>query len=181
MSFFAKVSSNFIDSDLEFLKQFKSNDLTMDFVGPGTHLEYFLLTDYPEYVKLHTKQICKIEPTGILYSQISGQGLLGAHIDHGPLVALNYYIDAGFDETVFFEKKSEDIPSERYGDYQESNIFNFHDLIPKDRFIANTGDTYLLNVSKIHAVIKKTNITRQFISYQWYEHTFEEIKENLLI
>lgn len=180
MSYFTKIDNFFIEEDLDFLKRFKSDTIAMEFIGSGTHLEYFLLTDYPEFISIHIKKICKIEPTGILYSRISGQGSLGAHVDQGPLVSLNYYIDAGLDETIFFEKKSDNVLSKRY-DNQESNIYTLQDLTPKAKFVANTQDVYLLNVNKIHAVIKKTNVPREFISYQWYNNTYEEVKENLLL
>jgi hypothetical protein len=158
------------------LCKFKSTSLDNTFIGSGAELKYFQIDNITEFVQMHSKEICKIYPDDVTFAEITGNGILGAHIDQGPLVALNFYLNAGIDETVFYEKKDNSILNNYV-----SKVFHFDDLDPKTSFIANTKDIYLLNVSRIHAVFKKTNIPRQFICYHWYNNSFDEIKENLLI
>lgn len=173
-NYFYKIENNFLDANHVDLINLKSDSLE-SYIGSGVELKYFQLKNLEEFTKIHFKKICKIDPDYVTFAEITGNGILGAHIDQGPLVSLNFYLNAGIDETVFYEKKS------TVKNYAWKRFFTNDDLDPITSFIANTNDIYLLNVNKIHAVIKKTNIVRQFIAYYWYKNSFNDIKENLLI
>jgi len=178
---FKKLTQNFINSDIKDWSIFNSSIQTSGFVGNGTdtYLSYCLLTNIGEFMSVHTREFCKIPPSIALYSQLTGQGLHGAHIDHGPKCALNYYISAGIDETIFYKKKTNDVKSMLYPGKTQANGYDVKDLDEVDKFVANSNEAYLLNVSEIHSVNKITNNTRTFIAYLWYNHTYEEVLENL--
>jgi hypothetical protein len=170
---------NFIQ-DTNLLTSLQISDPITQFQGVGTLLKYYGLKNTDHLRTLVKEQVCKIEPTYIIYARITGKGLLGAHIDHGPLVSLNYYISAKEDETIFFEKKDQDIKGEAYLGRTEANIFDIRDLNTVGKFVSNTNEAYLLNVNKIHAVHKKIDETRAFIAFSWHHHTYQEIFDNLI-
>lgn len=176
--YFTKIS-NFINLESETLHNLKLGKVIDQYQAPTVLLEYFEFKDLKAVKDLIIKPFCKIPPTYILYSQITGNGLLGAHIDHGPLVCLNFYITASEDRTVFFEKKDQNITGEVYPGKEEANVFDIENLNIVGAFVANDNDSYLLNVSKIHCVQKLNDRRRSFINFSWYEHTYEEVLANL--
>lgn len=178
---FKKLEQNFINQEFEDWSIFNSSDMTLDFKGEkgNTHLKYFYLNNVEKFLQVHTRKFCKITPTIVRYAEISGPGFLGAHIDHGPKAALNFYISAGTDETIFYKKKTQNIPSIQYPGQLDNNVFRTDDLIEESKFVSNSNEAYLLDVSKIHSVNKITDCTRIFIAYLWYSNSYEEILENL--
>ena len=181
--YFTKIDS-IIKSDEDILNNIKLGQLTSSYVGEYVVLEYRHIENVDYVLSLHTRKFCKIDPTHILYASLSGtpspgnHGLLGAHIDHGPKVVLNYYLEADTDVTSFF-KNNKNISGEVYPGREEANVFNTEDLEMIGNFIANSRETFLLNVSEIHCVHKLTDIKRSFISYSWHHNTYQEILDNL--
>jgi hypothetical protein len=176
--YFTKIDS-IIKSDENILNNLKLGQSITKFLGESVVLEYRVIENLDYVFSLHTRKFCKIDPTYIIYASITGNpGLIGAHIDHGPKVVLNYYLEAETDITYFF-KKNKNISGKVYPGEEEANVFDIRDLEVAENFIANSGETFLLNVSEIHCVRKLTNITRSFISYNWHHNTYQEILDNL--
>ena len=101
------------------------------------------------------------------------------HKDHDCLCKLNFYLKSGDAKTIFFEDPVAGGYS-YHGD-SRSNMFD----IRKDRlkrttmFVANDGDTYLLNTSKIHAVTMENENTRIIVSVS-FNRSFEEVSQYFL-
>lgn len=177
--YFQKVD-NFIDVASPLLHNFKIGQLIERYDSSGVILEYFLFEDLDIVKSTFVKNFCKIPPTAILYAHITGQGLLGAHIDHGTLTCLNFYISANEDRTIFFEKKDKHKSGELYPGKTEANIYDIEDLNPVGQFVACSNESYLLNVSKIHCVHKVNDSKRSFVNFAWNYHTYQEVLENLI-
>jgi len=179
---YKKLEQNFINPNFTDWASLKSDINTATFLGKDkkSALEYFMPSDADKLLKIYTRRFCKIPPTVTLYSTITGSGSIGPHIDHGPLAGLNFYVSAGVDETVFYKKKNKDAAGLQYPGREQSNIFSPDDIDEVDKFVANSNEAYLLDVSKIHSVRKLTNEPRIFIAHLWYEHSYEEVLENLI-
>ena len=182
--YFIKIDSIF-KPDENILNNLKLGQLILPvFVGESVVLQYRAIENIDYVWSLHTRKFCKIDPTYIIYASITGNpssenpGLIGPHIDHGPRVALNYYLEAETDITYFF-KNSKNISGKVYPGKEEANVFDEKDLEPVGNFVANSRETFLLNVSQIHCVRKLTDIKRSFISYSWHHNTYQEILDNL--
>lgn len=176
--YYTKIK-DFIKLDVDALNNLELGNKVDQYNFSGTLLEYHLFKDTQQVESLITRKFCKIDPTYVTYAQITGKGLLEPHIDHGPLVNLNYYLSAGEDETIFFQKKYDTVLSQQYPGKKESNIFSLDDLNEVGKFISLSNEAYLLNVSNIHCVNKITNIKRSFISFSWYHHTYQEVLDSL--
>ncbi len=177
--YFQKVE-NFIDLDSDILKNLELSNLIDKYVAPTVVLEYYEFKDLKKVRSILKRKFCKIDPTYVLYSQITGEGLLGAHIDHGPLVCLNFYMTANEDKTIFFKKKNDTVSGEIYPGKEDANVFDIKDLDYVGEFVANNNESYLLNVSKIHCVHKVNDSKRTFINFAWCDHTYEEVLDNLI-
>ena len=66
---------------------------------------------------------------------------------------------------------SEDIPA--------GKVYMFDDLECVDSFTAKQNDCYLLDVQQIHSVKKPNNGTRRFITFQWYNATFQDVLDSI--
>lgn len=100
------------------------------------------------------------------------------HIDHNISAGLNYYVQAGGSITHFYNLK-ENGSGFVYPGRSSANIFTLDQVDEVDRFTANTGDMYILNVSKIHSVETPKPGIRQFIQWQWIGVPFEDIVNSL--
>ena len=175
--YFTKIP-NFINPTANILENLKLGEHIIEFAGINTLLEYYVIKDVNYILSQHIRKICNIDPTYIIYAQITNKGLLGAHIDHGPIVNLNFYLQAAEDITHFY-KKNEKVTGYQYTGQKEANIFDYRELEHVGSFVANTNEAYLLNVSEIHSVEKVTDTKRSFISYCWHHNTYEEVLANL--
>lgn len=174
-----KQVENFIPNNGLVLENLKIGRFIQKFISNDTLLEYFEIADVGKILSLHTRTFCKIPPTYVIFSQITGIGSLEPHKDHGPQVSLNYYIEAGIDKTIFYQKKDEHLQGTYYPGKEEANIYESKDLLPITEFVSSSNESYLLNVSKIHSVQKLTNHKRIFLTYAWHDNTYEEVLENL--
>ena len=114
----------------------------------------------------------------VRYCEITGIGLLQPHIDHGITCCVNYYIQSNSCTTTFYKKLQSSTASVCYGK-TTANLYNIEELVELGSFNANDGDCYLLNVSEIHSVtIPKTGV-RKFLTFNWFDRSYEEIKESL--
>ena len=99
------------------------------------------------------------------------------HFDSGANAVINFYIETDNCKTQFYEIKNNAKP------YQIKNqtngcIYNLDDLIETESFIAQPGDVYILNVSKVHSVIplNNTEINRKAICFSTDSLTFDEVE-----
>ena len=99
------------------------------------------------------------------------------HSDSGPTAVINFYIETNNCATQFYEIKNNAEP------YQIENqtdgcVYNLDDLIETESFIAQPGDVYILDVSKIHSVIPLDNneINRKAICFSTSSLNFNEVE-----
>ena len=99
------------------------------------------------------------------------------HSDSGPTAVINFYIETNNCATQFYEIKDNAKP------YQIKNqtdgcIYNLNDLIKTESFIAQPGDVYILDVSKVHSVIPldNTEINRKAICFSTDSLSFNEVE-----
>lgn len=117
-----------------------------------------------------------VSPDCVLMCEMRGYGHLLPHRDHGVSCRANYYLNSTDSITYWYEKKL-DIDAQII---PNSNIYNrFDDLDRKDEFQAANNEFYLLNVQKIHSVLSNNIRVRQFITFQWYNSSYDEILSNL--
>lgn len=181
---FKKIEQRFIKTDFKNWDLFESNNKIVNFdSSTGASLQYYTLNNFDKFRAIHSKKFCKIDPTTVSFAKIIGPGEIGPHTDAGVKVALNYYITAGTDETIFYKSKDYNINTIEYNSSDAAytpNVYNADDLYTVGKFVAESGDAYILDVSQIHSVNKITNVPRMFIAYLWYNNSYDEILENLL-
>ena len=129
--------------------------------------------------KYFTKKLFEIEPHLIYYGEIPGPGSLDPHIDHGATVVANFYFDANESVTTFYKQK-EDATSKVYDTMQSTGIFDLNSVTPIESFQAKDGESYLLNVRKIHGVMSPKAGSRKFINMQWYGIEFDAVRNSII-
>ena len=99
------------------------------------------------------------------------------HSDSGPTAVINFYIETNNCATQFYKMKDN---AEPYQIENQTNgcVYNLDDLIETESFIAQPGDVYILNVSKVHSVIplNNTEINRKAICFSTDSLTFDEVE-----
>jgi hypothetical protein len=90
---------------------------------------------------------------------------------------VNFYIETNNCATQFYEIKDNARP------YQIENqtdgcIYNLDDLVETGSFIAEPGDVYILDVSKVHSVIPldNTEINRKAICFSTNSLSFNQVE-----
>jgi hypothetical protein len=127
-----------------------------------------------------TKKLFEIEPHLIYYAEIQGPGILDPHIDHGATVVANFYFDANDSITTFYEPK-EEAQSKVYTTMQSTGIYDLNSVRPIECFQAKDGESYILDVTKIHGVVSPKVGIRKFINMQWYGVDFNTLRDSLLV
>jgi hypothetical protein len=80
------------------------------------------------------------------------------HTDSGILASLNFYLVTSNCRTVFYEpKKDAEIVQHQIPNQTNGRIFELDNLVQVDQFVANSGECYLLDVTKAHAVYNMSN------------------------
>ena len=172
---FAKISSDFLDHSVDY-HQFKSKFVLDRYYSKERDAgsAFYKITYFLKFQQAHLKDIFTILPAPS-YAEFTGGGLVTPHIDGGnDSVALNFYLSAPGDATIFYEKNHPDVMP-----YPGTRSYNVKDLHEIARFNAQPFDAYLLDVTKIHGIQKSGNEPRNMISYRWKKHTFEEIYNSL--
>ena len=99
------------------------------------------------------------------------------HSDSGPTAVINFYIETNNCATQFYEIKD---GAEPYQIDNQTNgcVYDLEDLIEAESFIAQPGDLYILDVSKVHSVIPLDNnkINRKAICFSTNSLNFDEVK-----
>jgi hypothetical protein len=176
---YTKLNKNFLNLNFTKWQDLKGSRLFSKYESGTTTLEYFNIKDSDLFKKLHTRRPFTINPERVRFSCITGSGILAPHRDHNTTVALNFYILASADRTVFY-KPNNGATSICYHGKEDANVYNLDQLTETDSFIANTNDMYLLDVSSVHSVLKTTQEPRMFISYLWNHVSYEEILNDVI-
>ena len=92
------------------------------------------------------------------------------------LTSINFYLEAGDDETCFWEEK---IPTSTI--CQSGPIpYEVDNLKKVGSFVASQNDCYLLNVHNIHSVnMNLLGSKRSILRIGWKEHSFDEVLDSI--
>ena len=142
------------------------------------NLSYYEITDYAIVKSLLPASIIDIGPCLIKFVEITGKGVLPPHVDYGLNVGLNYYFNPSGSTTRFFDRKENAVP--HTDDKEKTHILKYADLIFREKFIAQEGDIYLINVSEVHEVIHFKDTPRQFLQIQWENIDYNIVLNKLL-
>lgn len=172
---YCKIDNSFLDLNFDYT-YFNSMVRTSHYYsnkrkGGST---FYLIKDSTKFWSLHIKDIFSIKPN-VRYAVFTGENLVTPHTDGGnDSVALNFYLNATADATIFYEKKYEDVKP-----YPNTKGYDVTQLNEIGRFVAHNFDTYLMDVQTIHGIDKKTSEDRVFISYRWQNYSFNQIVNSL--
>lgn len=119
----------------------------------------------------------KYKPT-VRYCELSGVGILRPHRDHGITCCINYYIQSNNCTTHFYEANP-NAKREQYKGKTASNLYDINDLTEVSSFVAADGECYMLDVKQIHSVSIPHNGVRKFLSFNWFDRSYDEIKKSL--
>ncbi len=172
---FAKISSDFLDHSIDYHK-FKSNFVLDKYYSKERNAgsAFYKITYFLKFQEAQIKNIFTIPPTPS-YAEFTGGGLVTPHTDGGnDTVALNFYLSAPGDATIFYEKIHPNVQP-----YPGTRSYNVNELQEITRFNANPFDAYLLDVTKIHGIQKSGDEPRNMISFRWKKYSFEEIYNSL--
>jgi hypothetical protein len=103
---------------------------------------------------------------------------------HRPISTnLLYYVAAGDAETRFYEPKpgAKELHVQNSGPRSRNITYLNHDLNQVCSFVAETGDYYLLNVSKIHSVNNLINPPRKMLTFSWHFTPYQEVMDQLIL
>jgi hypothetical protein len=146
-------------------------------ITKGMYLKYYQFSDITKYIN-HFPKFTNILPDSILLAEISGTGVLGPHIDHGPKCVLNWY-ETSNDSVTYFYTKNENAKGIVFPGETEPNIFYPNEVSVIDEFVANNNEAYLLDVSKIHSVYSPHDGVRRFVSLGFSRNTYIEVLESV--
>ncbi len=140
-----------------------------------TLFEYNRLRNTQELIHTHLNYNFKIPPCDVYLMFLKNQtdsGFLDIHRDVNTLVVLNYYIQTSNDYTIFYEPKDGIIRQEHH-DYQQDEV------VTKDKFIAKSDESFLLDPTKLHSVTKKDKTPRVFFTFVWRKNNYFEVLESI--
>lgn len=105
------------------------------------------------------------------------------HTDSGISVAVNFYINTTDEATNFYEFATDSPTIWKLETQTNGSIFALNDVKKICSFVANSGDVYVLDVTKIHSVMNEEvtplNSTREVIAVNSYVYDYEIIKNAL--
>lgn len=102
------------------------------------------------------------------------------HTDSGIKSCINFYIKTNNEKTEFFSVKNNE-NLRQIKNQTNGYIFDRNDLILENYFIAGNNESFLLDVSKPHAILaNKNSINRTAITLQSKKYFFKDVC-NMLI
>tara|TARA_R100000353_G_scaffold24732_2_gene21272 strand:+ start:114 stop:635 length:522 start_codon:yes stop_codon:yes gene_type:complete len=98
------------------------------------------------------------------------------HSDSGVNTVINFYVETNNCVTQFYEIKDNAKPYQ-IDNQTDGHVYNLDDLVETDFFIAEPGDIYILDVSKVHSVIPlgDEQINRKAICFSTDKLNFTEL------
>lgn len=145
--------------------------------GAGSY--FYKVGNITEFLMLH-RSIFTIFPTSIAFCEFTGSGLVTPHRDKSDCVAMNLYLNTDDATTIFYNEVNADGTYHVVRDYKPYTT-SLSSLVETGRFVAQTNDLYLLNVTEIHGIQKTTATPRTMLTYRWRNHKFNEILNSLKI
>jgi hypothetical protein len=173
INLFQKLDFNNTSIDLEKIKD-------SDKKAYGNNFFEYSIADN-EYLREVLDKIVEftIPPDKINITEITYPGSM-IHTDAWS-VGLNYYFNAGEDETFYFDQIDNNILPRNVKD-SGVKIYEIDNLKVKDRFIANKNEWYLINTSVPHAVrCRRPGTVRKMLRFIWYNHNLSTILNSLNI
>lgn len=173
MKLYQKLNFKHIQVDLDRIKSLEKK------AYGKTFFEYNI-TDH-EYLKEILNQTVefKIAPDRVNITEITYPGAM-PHTDAWS-VGLNYYFDAGSDETFYFNDVDKNITPVNI---KETNVkmYDINNLIVVDKFLANRNEWYIINTTVPHAVrCHAPGTIRTMLRFVWYKHDFDTILNSIVI
>lgn len=115
-----------------------------------------------------------LAPKTVLVTTITSPGAL-AHTDRWK-TALNYYFDAGNDQTYFYREKTVDSGSV----VREIKVYDPNNLEVIGTFVANIGESYLLDTHCIHSVtVGQERQSRTMLRFTWEHDDFDTVLNSI--
>ena len=104
--------------------------------------------------------------------KVSGQ--IPPHTDSWSSTVINFYIQAENSITQFYVPKVDTPKVHQIENQTNGYMFDLDDLIPTNSFVASSGDIYILDVSKPHAVWSEQDLDRIAVSLST-THKFDQV------
>jgi hypothetical protein len=182
MNFFKKIDNNFIIPQDNWWKYKGSEKIQSYGITEQCMLDMWQIADQKAFNSIHKRKFFSIWPDAVSFTVVTGDGYLAPHVDYNTSCSLNYYIQADTIDSTFFYNPP-NASSYHHPGKTHSSMFKFDDVkdYSVDHFNASSGDAYLLNVSQIHSVFKKTTKPRIFIAYIWRKASFDEVLDDLIL
>jgi len=156
-----------IKLDIAFTKKARRGPLVIEY-GP---IKYYKVLGNPFRFDL----LKAWQPDRVFWVEIEGPLEALPHRDHGLTCALNLYVQSGGCRTQFWEALPTAVPLKYSEEEAQANIFRTGELVQTESFVANDGDTYLLDVSSVHSVNNTPDSFRQFIQISWKTKPFDQV------
>jgi hypothetical protein len=102
------------------------------------------------------------------------------HKDHDCKCKINFYLRASNAKTVYFSDPASDGYS--YNNTEQHNMYDIkqHRLRKTNSFVAQDGEIYLIDTSKIHAVIMPESLDRIIVSIS-FNRAYDEVLDLLKV
>lgn len=177
MKYFSQIKQKIYLPNLDFYKNGKS-------YGYGLGNIVFFKNKTPDYLQ---EQLISIIPKDIfkyfsIELMVISSNFIMPHTDSDRKASINFYIKTNNEHTVFFNKKTDVEDKEKVKRQTNGFVYKLNDLIPFEEFIATDGDVFILDTTRIHAVIgsnKKSNLERIALTCSTNDLTFSEVVEIL--
>jgi hypothetical protein len=144
------------------------------------HSRYYEISDKSFYDAIASSFI--VPPKEIFLAEAIGP--LNCHRDNGVTSCLNYYLRPSGYITEFWEplENARRIRAKKYDaelDTFKDVLLGYEreDCVFKDSFVAESGDVYILDISKVHSVSHdRPSDVRSFVQCQWHVNVDELLK-----
>jgi hypothetical protein len=140
--------------------------------GYGGISYYELLGDIPQEL------LDVVQPDRARFVEICGPVHVGPHRDQMIKTSLNMYTQPGDCYTQYWMPRVSAIVQRRRVPTSDSR-WTKPEVVEWTGFRARPGDSYLLDVTKIHSVERDKSAVRQFVQLSWLQTRYETIFERL--
>lgn len=164
--YFKKIDLDLSDIDLK-----KLNSGIIENRPYNLNFYYNKITDLKilELLRSRLPSECKPYVNSISYCIIRAPFYVPPHVDKKSLSVINYYHQPGTSETRFYEINNTHPQPYKFGNVYYEGSFDLNDIEMVDKFKADAGDCYILDVSRIHDVTVSEGEDRCFINYSFTE------------
>jgi len=159
----------------------KVDSYTKDFDGVERGSHYYEFADQ-DYEKAFIERFLPEELVGFFDAKIMVLDYpnIPPHVDNGSKVTINMYVETAGATTTFYsdDPKSADIAERLENQSDGGALFDASTLNVDSSFVAEKGDVYLLDISKIHSVdFADTEAKRVVIVIQSSSLSYDDVKD----